>query len=69
MTTPDPSSFDDAPEADVVDQNLPVDDTEDTTVWSEAQRVAGRRDWQASEADLIDQSIVVPTDDDSEFDR
>jgi hypothetical protein len=32
------------------------------------RRVAGARDWEASEADLIDQAIAVP-DDDSEFDR
>mgnify|MGYP007020387540 CR=1 FL=1 len=32
-----------------------------------ADRVAGERDWQASEADLIEQTIDVPIDDD--FDR
>ncbi|MGE2835991.1 hypothetical protein [Mycobacterium sp. SMC-4] len=68
MTTPDPSSFDDATEADVVEQNIPVGDSEDETVWSEAERVASGRDWQASEADLIEQSIDVPVDD-ADFDR
>ena len=40
---------------------------EDDT-WQDAARVATARDWEASEADLIEQAIAVP-DDDSEFDR
>ena len=68
MTNPDGAAFgDDAPEADVVEQHIPVDVSDEDT-WREAARVASARDWEASEADLIDQAIAVP-DDDSEFDR
>jgi hypothetical protein len=41
-------------------------EAEDT--WQEAARVTRARDWEASEADLIEQAIAVP-DDESEFDR
>jgi hypothetical protein len=68
MTNPDGVAFgDDAPEADVVEQHIPVDVSDEDT-WREAARVTSARDWEASEADLIDQAIAVP-DDDSEFDR
>ena len=68
MTNPDGGGFDDdAPEADVVEQLIPID-VSDKDTWRDAARVASARDWQASEADLIDQAIAVP-DDDSEFDR
>jgi hypothetical protein len=68
MTNPVGSEFgDDAPEADVVEQLIPIDVTDEDT-WRDAARVASARDWEASEADLIDQAIAVP-DDDSEFDR
>jgi hypothetical protein len=68
MTNPDGGGFgDDAPEADVVEQLIPIDVSDEDT-WRDAARVASSRDWQASEADLIDQAIAVP-DDDSEFDR
>ncbi|MGE2735209.1 hypothetical protein [Mycolicibacterium vaccae] len=73
MTTPDPrsfdSSFDEAPEADVVEQNTAIGegDGDDATGWEDAERVADRRD-DASEADLIDQSIAVPVED-ADFDR
>ena len=68
MTNPGDSDFgDDAPEADVVEQLIPIDVSDEDT-WRDAARVASARDWQASEADLIDQAIAVP-DDDSEFDR
>ena len=68
MTTPDRDPLPDAAEADVVEQLTPVDaaDGADDT-WRDAARVAGDRDWQASEADLIEQAIEVPDDDD--FDR
>jgi hypothetical protein len=67
MTTPEGSAFDDAPEADVAEQLIPIEaDDEDT--WRDAARATSARDWEASEADLIDQAIAVP-DDDSEFDR
>ncbi|MCG7596492.1 hypothetical protein [Mycobacterium sp. PSTR-4-N] len=71
MTTPQDDPFDDAPEADVAEQRAPVDPTEDAAddeaadgAWRDADRVAGERDWQASEADLIEQTIDVPIDDD-----
>jgi hypothetical protein len=68
MTNPDGVAFgDDAPEADVVEQHIPVDVSDEDT-WREAARVTSARDWEASEADLIEQAIAVP-DDDSEFDR
>jgi hypothetical protein len=68
MTNPDGVAFgDDAPEADVVEQHIPIDASEEDT-WREAERVTGERDAEASEADLIEQAIVVP-DDESEFDR
>jgi hypothetical protein len=40
----------------------------DEDTWREAARVTTARDWDANEADLIDQAIVVP-DDDLEYDR
>jgi hypothetical protein len=68
MTRPEGSPFgDDAPEADVVEQLTSVDAGDEDT-WRDAARVASARDWEANEADLIEQAIAVP-DDDSEFDR
>jgi hypothetical protein len=68
MTNPGDSDFgDDAPEADVVEQLIPID-VSDEDKWRDAARVTSARDWEASEADLIEQAIAVP-DDDSEFDR
>jgi hypothetical protein len=68
MTTPQSRAFgDDAPEADVVEQLTAVD-ASDEDVWQDAARVTTARDWEASEADLIEQAIAVP-DDDAEFDR
>ncbi|NVN48358.1 hypothetical protein [Mycolicibacterium hippocampi] len=70
MTTPDPSPLGDAAEADVADladQHRPIDDV-DSDAWPDAQRVSSDRDWQASEADLIEQAIEVPLDE-SEPDR
>jgi hypothetical protein len=57
MTNPDGA---DAPEADAPEA--------DEDKWRDAARVASGREWQASEADLIDQAITVPQDD-AEFDR
>jgi hypothetical protein len=70
MTNPDAGAFgDDAPEADVVEQLIPVDvSDEDTDTWRDAARVTRARDWDANEADLIEQAIAVP-EDDLEFDR
>ena len=68
MTHPDGTEFGaDAPEADVVEQLSAIDVTDEDT-WHDAASVSSARDWQASEADLIDQAIAVPQDD-AEFDR
>ncbi len=70
MTTPDRSPLGaspDASEADLAEQQIPVDDVDEET-WRDAQRIGLDRDWQASEADLVEQSMDVP-DDDAEFDR
>lgn len=68
MTTPQGRAFgDDTPEADVVEQRIPIDVRDDDT-WNDAARVTTGRDWEADEADLIEQAIAVP-DDDAEFDR
>jgi hypothetical protein len=40
----------------------------DEDTWRDAARVTGVRDWEASEADLIEQAIAVP-EDESEFER
>ncbi|MGB3351660.1 MAG: hypothetical protein WBB00_02675 [Mycobacterium sp.] len=64
MTTPDPSPLGDATEADVADladQRRPIDDV-DADAWPDARQVSSDRDWQASEADLIEQAIAVPLD-------
>jgi hypothetical protein len=68
MTSPDGDGFgDDAPEADVAEQLIPID-AGDEDPWRDAARVATSRGWDATEADLIEQAIAVP-EDDSEFDR
>jgi hypothetical protein len=68
MTNPGGRVFgEDTPEADVMEQLIPVDVSDEDT-WQDAARVTTARDWEASEADLIEQAIAVP-DDDSEFDR
>jgi hypothetical protein len=68
MTSPDGSVLGDgASEADVAEQLIPIEVSDDDT-WRDAARVTGARDWEASEADLIEQAIAVP-DDDSEFNR
>jgi hypothetical protein len=68
MTDPEGRTFgDDTPEADVAEQLIPVDARDEDT-WRDAARVTTSRDWDANEADLIEQAIAVP-DDDSEFDR
>jgi hypothetical protein len=68
MTNPDTRGFaDDAPEADAVEQLIPLD-TGDEDTWRDAARVSSARDWEANEADLIEQAIAVP-DDEAEFER
>lgn len=71
VSTPDEPVFsDDAPEADVVEQRIPVDADDEDEGGLDAARVSVSREWEASEADLIEQSIAVPlTDDDPDFDR
>lgn len=62
MTDPDGGALGDAAEADVVEQRRPIDEDGDEG-WLDAQHVSEGRDWQASEADLIDQATAVPEDD------
>jgi hypothetical protein len=68
MTKPGGESFgDDTPEADLVEQLIPIDRGDEDT-WRDAARVTTEREWDANEADLIEQAIAVPYDE-SEFDR
>jgi hypothetical protein len=68
MTNPDRDEFgDDASEADVAEQLIPIDVGDEDT-WRDAAHVTNARDWEANEADLIEQAIAVPNDE-SEFDR
>ncbi|MGV0812955.1 hypothetical protein ABQF34_13430 [Mycolicibacterium boenickei] len=60
---------DDAPEADVVEQLIPVGVDDEDDAISDLRRVRISPDADAAEADLIDQAIVVPFDDESDFDR
>lgn len=71
MTTPgDPVFGEEAPEADVVEQQLPVDADADDEGGLDPARISASGNWDANEADLIEQSIAVPLpDDDPEFDR
>ena len=55
MTNPESSAFG--------EETAEAEDT-----WRDAARLTGARDWEANEADLIEQAIAVP-DDESEFDR
>jgi hypothetical protein len=41
---------------------------DDDDTWRDAAHVTSAREWEANEADLIEQAIAVP-DDESEFDR
>jgi len=69
MSTPrDPAFGDETPEADAVEQLIPVDiDDEDDL---EPRRVALSPTLDADEADLIEQSIAVPlSDNDPDLDR
>lgn len=60
---------DDASEADVVEQLIPVSVDDEDDALSDLRRVRISPDVEATEADLIDQAIVVPLDDESDFDR
>ncbi|WP_301122848.1 hypothetical protein [Mycolicibacterium fortuitum] len=59
----------DAPEADVVEQLIPVGVDDEHDALGDLRRVRISPDADAAEADLIDQAIVVPLDDESGFDR
>jgi hypothetical protein len=68
MTSQHNTSFDyDAPEADAVEQMIPIE-VSDEEVGLDAVRATVSRDSEADEADLIEQATAVP-DDDWEFDR
>jgi len=68
MTNPVARPFgDDTPEADMVEQLIPIDLGDEDT-WRDAARVTTDREFDANEADLIEQAIAVP-DDESEFHR
>lgn len=64
MTSSGGEVFDEKPERDVADQVIPVTDDGEQDTWTEAARIAQRRDWDANEADLIDQAIVAPLPED-----
>jgi hypothetical protein len=69
MTNPDGLAFGDAPEADVAEQRIPVIADDDDT-WRDAARITAARDWDGSEADLVEQALEVPmSEDDADFDR
>ncbi|TQM30289.1 hypothetical protein [Nocardia bhagyanarayanae] len=73
-----PRTLDDAPEADRVEQSTPAYQTDDadtddravaeTAVAREARTAVDRDVWSASEADLIEQAIPVPLDDEDRDD-
>ena len=59
MTTPDRSPYRDVPdasEADLAEQQRAVSDVDEDS-WQDAQRVSLDRDWQANEADLVEQAV------------
>ena len=66
----DPRTVDAVPEADFVEQTLPAYPDEPTYAdeGAETEPPAGEVSWSASEADVIEQSISVPLDDDYEDD-
>jgi hypothetical protein len=68
VTGPDRLSLgEETPEADRAEQRTPANEDDEDT-WQDAARVTTARDWDANEADLIEQAIEVP-DDDADFDR
>ena len=68
MIRPEDAFEDEAPGDDVAEQLIPVDAGDDEAALEAAVPVSISRDSEASEADLIDQSIAVPLAED-EFDR
>ncbi|EHI10980.1 hypothetical protein KEK_20358 [Mycolicibacterium thermoresistibile ATCC 19527] len=67
VTSSDGEVFDEKSETDVADSAIPVTHDAEEDTWTEAARISQRRDWDANEADLIDQAIVAPLPED-EFD-
>jgi hypothetical protein len=55
------SPIDDAPEGDVVEQQLPVDADDEAGLDTDYLSAADR---DANEADVVEQAFVVPADDD-----
>lgn len=69
MMTSSGPVFDDLPEADVAEQLIPVD-AADGDAELDFARVRVSSEWDADEADLIEQAIAVPlSDDDEDFGR
>jgi hypothetical protein len=69
LTMTDPGFDRDAEEADVVEQMIPVEVSDDDPDLA-AARTTISRDHDGSEADLLDQAIAVPlTDDEPDVDR
>lgn len=60
---------DDTPIADAVDQLIPVDVGDDDDAALDPVRMRLSPYAEADETDLIEQAIVVPLDDDLQFDR
>lgn len=71
MTRPDGLSVgEETPEADVAEQLIPVEADDEDDTWQDADRVTTATGWDANEADLIEQAIAVPQqDDEGDFDR
>jgi hypothetical protein len=68
MTRPDGLSIsEETPEADVAEKLIPVEADDEADTWQDADHVTTATGWHANEADLIEQAIAVPDDDD--FDR
>ncbi len=69
MSTPENLSYgDDTPEADLAEQRIPVDSEDEERAGLDPSRVTVDRESDANEADLIEQAMEVPVDDD-DFDR
>ncbi|WP_433198712.1 hypothetical protein ACQP1G_04690 [Nocardia sp. CA-107356] len=72
MTDPSTSrTLDEVPEADFVEQHLPAypedaDDAADTSTESDLAAAVDRDAFSADPADVVEQSIAVPLDDDRE---
>ncbi|GAB1816102.1 hypothetical protein [Mycobacterium sp. MUNTM1] len=58
---------DEAPEGDAIEQLRSVDSDDETGL--DTDYVAAARDWDANEADVIEQAYIVPNEDDRDDDR